>query len=145
MTKPIATAWILLFLGTPSLAVPAAGGRLDGKAFHIEIADQTTQSCSREHALFQTGTFESMECRRYGFARTKYESLAAGDSTSFKAVAPSPAEGTNTWAGVIKGDVIHGTLLWEKAGQTSILYHFKGTALPVSKWPKELQKQVSGK
>lgn len=128
-----------------STPAPASKGILDGKSFHIEIAEQATQSCSREHAIFLKGQFESMECRRYGFSRTAYEAHAAGDSTVFMAVAPSPEEGTNTWRGVVHGKTIHGTLLWEKAGQKSIAYSFKGTALPLSEWPKDLQKQVAEK
>ena len=130
----------------PTAATPApAVGLLDGKSFHIEIADQATQSCSREHAVFLKGQFESMECRQYGFTRTAYQAQAAGDSTLFDAVALSPAEGTNTWRGVVKGKTVHGTLRWEKAGQKPVTYHFKGTALPLSEWPKELQKQVAEK
>lgn len=130
----------------PKAAPPApAAGLLDGKSFHLEIADQATQSCSREHAIFLKGQFESMECRQYGFTRTAYRAHAAGDSTVFDAVSQSPAEGTNTWRGVVKGKSVHGTLRWEKAGQKPVTYHFKGTALPLSEWPKDLQKQVAEK
>jgi hypothetical protein len=134
------------------LAVALLGGRvyadgngLDGKAFHLEIADQANKSCSREHAIFRKGMFESMECRKYGFAKTAYTTQITGNSMTFRAVASSPKEGTNTWTGVVTGDSIQGVLHWEKAGQNPIDYQYKGAALALAKWPKELQKQVTEK
>jgi len=125
--------------------VHADSNGLDGKAFQIEIADQTNKSCSREHAIFQKGMFESMECRKYGFTKVVYTTQVSGKSTTFRAVAPSPKEGINTWTGVVTADSIQGVLHWEKTGQDPIDYHYKGGALPLAKWPKELQKQVNAK
>ncbi len=134
------------------LAVALLAGRvradnsgLDGKAFQIEIADQANKSCSREHAIFRKGMFESMECRKYGFTKAAYTTQFDGKGMTFRAVAPSPKEGINTWTGVVMGDSIQGVLHWEKTGQDPIDYHYKGAALPLAKWPKELQKQVNAK
>ncbi len=134
--------WItVLFVGV----LGAGGKEFDGKAFRIEIADQANKSCSREHAIFRQGMFESMECRKYGYTKTAYTVQATGKGLAFRAVASSPREGTNTWTGVVLGDSIHGVLHWEKPGQASIDYPYQGVAFPLKKWPKELQQQVDPK
>ncbi len=147
MTKPGSYRVRLALLAIALLAGRACadGNGLDGKAFHIEIADQTNKSCSREHAIFRKGMFESMECRKYGFTKTAYTTQVTGNSMTFRAVALSPKEGTNTWTGVVTGDSIQGVLHWEKTGQDPIDYHYQGAALALAKWPKELQKQVKAK
>jgi hypothetical protein len=122
-----------------------SAGTLDGRTFELRISDQKKESCSREHAYFLNGHFESMECRQYGFKKAPYTTETTKAGIAFKSVVPSSQEGTNTWTGVVVGTTIAGTLLWEKTGQDPILYHYEGNLLPLAKWPMVLQKSLNKK
>lgn len=121
-------------------AGPAA--LLDGKTYELRITDQKT--VNREHVYFLKGQFESMECRQYGFKKAPYTARTTAEGVSFKVVAPSPTEGTNTWTGVVVGTTVAGQLLWEKEGQNPIVYPFEGGLSPLSQWPADLQKALHG-
>jgi hypothetical protein len=100
----------------------AGKGKLDGKTYKVTI---TEQSKSYPDTLtFKSGTFESIECQKYGFKPTSY----AGDAASFTATAKSDKEGTIEWSGTIKGDTIEGKYVWTKSGQPTYTYSYSGAA-----------------
>jgi hypothetical protein len=105
-----------------AVAAWAGKGKLDGKTYKVTVTE-TSKSSFADTLTFKNGTFDSSECRQYGFKPTVY----AGDGATFTVTAKSDKEGTTEWSGTIKGDSIEGKMVWTKAGQAPINYSFSGT------------------
>ena len=120
--------------GTAALAAGehahAGGVKLDGKTFAGEMGErgQPKEKAEKDTFIFKDGTFRSTGCDPYGFKETSYAAKAEDGGVGFEAVATSPKEGKMTWKGKVRGDAIEGTAVWEKDGQKTIGYWFKGTA-----------------
>ena len=111
-------------LATSAFAQPAA---LDGLSFSIQTADSAGEE-GPDTLLFVDGTFESTDCRQWGFTAAPYTATDADGTVSFSAEAASESEGTASWTGTITGDQISGTMVWSKEGQEPITYTFSGAA-----------------
>lgn len=101
-------------------------GALDGRTYIGKLVDNGKES-PEDQLIFADGTFRSLGCDEYGFMATPYSATATGDATTFDAVSTSEKEGKMTWHGVVKGETLTGTALWEKAGQASIEYTYVAT------------------
>src|SRR4051794_35291199 len=91
-------------------AAGAKGGALDGKTFVVKTAAPDGKT-AMDTLSFKDGKLDSSECRKYGFKPAPYES---DDELHFMATAKSDKEGTNAWAGEVRGDSIGGTMTWKK-------------------------------
>ena len=108
-------------------AAPAAAGVLDGRTFTLMVKDPSKPSAEPDTLVFAGGTMRSAACDPYGFTAATYTPTNEAGAVTFIADAKSPKEGMNHWVGSVKGEVIEGTFVWSKAGQTSITYTFTGT------------------
>jgi len=81
-----------------------------------------------EQMIFKDSIFDNLQCHDYGFKSTTYTAKESGENFTFEAEMPSSSEGTMTWTGMVMGDSIHGTMVWQKAGQPDIYYTFNGKA-----------------
>ena len=109
----------LVLAGSPAL--------LDGATFEVFTVQQPDGKKEGPDLLvFTAGTFDSTECRRYGFTKAPYTAEAKGGAVRFEAKATSPTDGTNVWKGTVDGDRISGTLTWTGADGKTSTYRFEG-------------------
>jgi hypothetical protein len=116
---------------TVASALPAATqstpGVLDGRTFVAKLVEKGKESPADDQLVFADGTFRSLGCDEFGFTPAPYRTTVEGAATTFDAVATSAREGTMTWHGVVTGETLTGTALWEKPGQASIDYSYVAT------------------
>jgi len=119
-----AIVFALLFVTAAGHVGAGAAGALDGKSFEVKVeqgGDEQTDTL-----IFAEGTFDSVECRQYGFSAVPYQAEKKGDRWLFSAEAHSEKEGVARWKGTVIGDSVSGTMEWIKAGQETIHYEFSG-------------------
>lgn len=121
--------WVPLFLALCLATVAFPGdpaGALDGRRFAVEVTDG--HETLPDTLIFENGTFDSVECRQYGFGAVEYHATKKGDSWTFSAQATSEKEGVARWEGIVDGDSISGSMVWSKAGQDPVRYEYEGKA-----------------
>ena len=99
---------------------------LDGATFVGTMTEKGKTKADQDQLVFKDGKFRSTACDVYGFPETPYTSTVGDGTTRFEATATSPKEGTMTWKGNVKGNVIEGTAVWIKKGQADMHYTFEG-------------------
>jgi len=100
----------------------------DGKNFVGEIGKKGEAKADKDEFIFKNGKFRSTACDPYGFRPGAYRAVGGtNEPTKFEAICTSPTDGKMTWRGMVKGDQIEGTALWEKPGQAPVENWFKGT------------------
>ena len=116
----------------PTATTPAAfkksavsAGLLDGKTFAGEIATSGEPTGEPEDFVFKDGRFFSSDGQAYGFNETAYTATEQGGVVSFTADVENAKGETMSWKGVVKGDQIDATALYQTTrGKTE--YRFKG-------------------
>ena len=103
-------------------------GILDGKKFSIQLM-QGDKPDAKEAIVFDNGMMDPLDCHQYGFTATAYQAKNSGNMLTWVCITKSEKEGTMAWQGKITGDQIDGSVSWSKAGQATINYTFKGTAI----------------
>ena len=105
----------------------AASHDLDGKAFTGEIGEKGKEGANKDEFIFKDGTFHSTACDAYGFTAAAYTTEMKDGTTMFKATTMSPTDGKMEWQGTMKGDMLEGTCMWQKAADQPVVEHwFKG-------------------
>ncbi|HSD40678.1 MAG TPA: hypothetical protein VLD36_02320 [Burkholderiales bacterium] len=103
-------AGIALALAAP---LAAAQGALDGRKYIGDIGPAGKSAEDRDAVItFSDNRLHSSVCDKYGFDRGIYLTRKDGDAVRFEAVTYSYEYGRNHWQGVMKGDVIEGTLTY---------------------------------
>ena len=98
---------------------------LDGKTYVIMLK-QGDKAPTKDDLIFKDGTFDSVDCRQYGYALCAYEATKTGDAMQFEASAISAKYGKNHWRGTVKADgSVTGTMDWDNAGKKT-KYTFTG-------------------
>lgn len=122
----------VLFLAIVSLvaAIPVVaeegGGALDGRMFVVEVTDPSGDT-TQDTLLFEDGLFRSLESEEHGFGPAPYSTEHEwDDGLEFSAVAESPGAGTRRWYGMLEGELVQGTFVWEKDGHDARNYIFEG-------------------
>lgn len=105
---------------------------LDGKQFTIVTMEKDKPvTAAIEHSVFDAGTFNTIECARWGFEKGPYTSKTKGDETTWESTLKSSTEGIMIFTGKVKADKMEGTMVWKKEGQQDIHYVFSsGETLP---------------
>lgn len=117
----------------PTAKAPAAAeestksaGLLDGKVFAGEIGTSGNQTGDQDQFVFKDSNFVSTACIAYGFNEAPYVATEENGAVSFTSE-PENADGeTMSWSGVIRGEVIEGSALYQTATEQTE-YWFKGT------------------
>jgi hypothetical protein len=107
-----------------------AAAPFDGKSYEIKLVEVGSGKEQTDRLIFEGGTFDSVECRQYGFAKVPYEASQDDEDDevwTFHAEARSEKEGLARWKGVVSGDRLKGTMEWIKDGQEPIRYEFRGS------------------
>lgn len=121
---------LLVFVAALCLAAVAfadeMAGELDGSSFEVQVTGG--DDSWSDTLLFANGTFDSVECRQYGFGAVQYDVEKKGDSWTFSAEASSEKEGVTHWKGTVSGNSISGTMEWTKPGQDPVVYEFSGAS-----------------
>ncbi|MFN0152552.1 MAG: hypothetical protein ACKVU1_17760 [bacterium] len=105
--------------------LPRAKHALDGKTFDVQLTPEGGKS-DADVLIFDRGLFRSTACDPFGFFECTYTSEVGGGGVAFTAIAKSPAEGTTSWSGKVKGVRIDGTMSWQKEGQPPVKHAFGG-------------------
>jgi hypothetical protein len=110
---------------------------LDGRKFNTEAGFTGKPAHIKVDILsFQAGKFHSSDCDQYGYNRGDYRTMAQGDGVAFEVETVSEQYGRNVWKGVVKGDVIEGTMVFYRkpsfwrSNPEPIEHWFKGKAIP---------------
>lgn len=105
---------------------------LDGKQFTIVTMEKDKPvTAAIEHGVFDAGTFNTIECARWGFEKGAYTSKAKGDEITWESTLKSSTEGIMIFTGKVAGEKLEGTMVWKKDGQQDIHYVFEsGETLP---------------
>lgn len=123
-------ARLALALVLPALLVPAttayAAGALDDRTYSVEMGEAGKEEGQEDTLIFHAGTFRSVACDPYGFTAAPYQATEEDGTISFSAEATSETEGRMVWQGKAAGNSITGTAVWDKEGQDSIEYWFRG-------------------
>ena len=107
----------ILFTPGPSLLAENEADPLNGKTFVGEIGEKgKTTSQYKEEMSFKDGVMVSSACSSLGFESFSYTATNSDDGVHFVAEATNPTEGTLTWEGVVNGDALDATSVWEKPG-----------------------------
>jgi hemoglobin len=117
--RAAAAAFVLTAIFEASALAAAGGGTFD-----VEVKEGAKHAF-KDRLIVTGDTFESLECRKYGFAPARYN----GSAATFLVSAKSAKEGAVQWKGTINADQIEGTLDWTNGGKTS-KYTFTGKKLP---------------
>jgi hypothetical protein len=121
----VVTFAMALTVGACKKKEASAAGSLDGKTFAVQLTKPGESS--NDKLVFAQGTFDSVECQKYGFAKASYEMKTEGGAMTFRSEAKSAKEGLMKWAGRVEGDRVSGTADWIKEGQAPIHYTFAGS------------------
>jgi hypothetical protein len=121
----IPAAVVLIILATA--AVVTGTGYLDGRTFVGETGEKGKTKGEPETFVFKDGTFDPLDCHKWGFSGAPYTTKEEDGRIHFAAETKSDKEGTMSWKGAVQGDAISGTVVWTKQGQAPIEYWFKGT------------------
>lgn len=81
-----------------------------------------------EQVVFNDSMFDNLQCHEWGFTAGKYTATRDGENYNFEATMESPNEGSMMWKGMVMGDMVHGEMIWKKAGQADLHYTFEGTS-----------------
>ena len=95
-------------------AIEAAMKLLDGSKFRSQSFQGESPGLSEDTLVFKNGHFASENCREFGFSDTPYWLRVVNRQVHFRAESVSPTHGTMVWQGVIDGDKINGTFVWDK-------------------------------
>lgn len=101
---------------------------LSGKSYQVTLVDPSNAT-SVEKLVFTGDTFEGVDCRKYGFGSAPCAFKKENDGTTFESTTHSTTEDQMIWKGIVKGNVIEGSVVWKKEGQADIAYSFKGVSL----------------
>lgn len=107
------------------VATSADAGALDGKTFTGEMGEKGNVKGDKEQVEFSDGKFHSIACDAYGFTAAPYTESVKGNTTTFKSETSSPTEGKMSWSGTVKGELLEGTVVWNKDGQAAKEYWIK--------------------
>jgi hypothetical protein len=121
----IPAAVVLTILATAG--VVTGTGYLDGRTFVGEMGEKGKEKGDPETFVFKDGTFDPLDCHKWGFSGAPYTTKEEDGRIHFTAETKSEKEGTMSWKGAVQGDAISGTVVWTKQGQAPIEYWFKGT------------------
>jgi hypothetical protein len=110
--------------GAAEAVAEAATVSLDGKTFDVKAV--TKDGEGPDTLIFTDGTFESTDCRQYGFGPAKYTATGEG-TVAFTVTTTSEKEGKIAWTGKVDSDAISGSAVWSKDGQADITYTFSGS------------------
>lgn len=130
--KAIITTCICMLLSMsllkPVIAQDNSAKGLEGKTFTIQMEDRANPGQAKTDILvFKDRVFDSQNLRQHGFTPTGYILKPGGSMGDyFQVVATSDKEGTMTWQGYVKDNIIEGGLIVEKPGQAATKYPFKG-------------------
>ena len=108
-------------------------GILDNKTFVGEVGKVGETKGDTDTFTFQNGKFHSSACDSYKFGKGMYQAQTQGDAVTFEAETESPTDGTMTWKGMVKGNMLEGTATWLKDGKAPVENWFKGTLKTESK------------
>lgn len=84
---------------------------------------------------FADGKFHSSDCDQYGYGKGTYKATSSGDAVTFEVETYSEQYGRNVWKGVVRGDMIEGTMIfhrkptWYRSNPEPLEHWFKGKAL----------------
>ncbi len=84
---------------------------------------------NKENIIFADGKISGSVCTQYGFAPSVYQVKQLTDKNYvFTALMKSKDEGELYWEGTLHPDlgIVQGKTIWQKDGQESITYNFKG-------------------
>ena len=114
-------AVIVAVVGVIGMALPAwaAAGGLDGKTFSGQIGPQGKSEGKDDNFVFQDGAFESTLCTTFGYGKGAYTTTPAGMALEFTAETADQKGGTMKWKGLVKGDMVEGTVVSMENGQAS--------------------------
>ncbi len=100
---------------------------MDGKSYAITYKDNGKDK--KDEISFEEGGFSSIECDRYGFGASTYETNQRDTTTIFKSTLISENEGTVKWSGIIDGEHVLGKFVWTKDGQKTKSYRYSGSLI----------------
>lgn len=113
-----------------------AQGALDGRRFDSKLGVVgKPEHVPRDILTFAGGLFHSSDCDQYGYNKSRYQTAAQGDGTSFETETVSEEYGRNVWKGVVRGNTIEGTMVfyrkptWWRPSPEPIEHWFRGQAM----------------
>lgn len=95
-------------------AIEVATKLLDGSEFRSQSFQGESPGLKEDTLVFKNGHFASENCREFGFLDTPYWLRVVNQQVHFRAESVSPTHGAMVWQGVIDGDQITGTFIWDK-------------------------------
>lgn len=102
----------------------------NGKIFEIQLfREDEKKEGGLDRLIFREQGFKSWDWQKQGFKSAPYQMVPASAGPSFHVVVESPKKGTAEWNGVLRENVIEGTLVWTK-GKKVKQYTFTGEMMP---------------
>ena len=127
MRKAFAVALIGMAFGlTASGVASAKTDLLDGKVFVGQVGKIGKARGDKDQFVFQGGTFHSTACDPHGFKAVEYTADQTAQAVAFQAESANLKKETMLWRGMVQGDQISGTAVWERPGKKPAEYWFKG-------------------
>ena len=116
-----------------AISPAAAQASIDGRKFNTEAGFVGKPAHVKEDIIsFSGGKLHSSDCDQYGYNKGDYRATSQGDAVAFEAETVSEEYGRNVWSGVIKGDVIEGTMIfhrkptWWRSNPEPLVHWFRG-------------------
>lgn len=87
---------------------------LDGRTFVAQSGEKGKKASNNDTIVFRDGRFLSEGCLPWNFGDAAYKAKIEGDGIRFQAQTVSPTHGTMLWDGIVRGDAIEATSIWNR-------------------------------